>query len=253
MNIDFQGKTFLITGAGAGIGRAAAVLAGAAGAAVACADVSLAAAEATAAAVREAGGRPLALQCDVADEGSVRRACAAANDALDGIHVLVNSAAVFADKGAVTDVALSDWKRSLDVNLTGVFLMCKYAIPHIVRSGGGAVVNIASVLGHVGATNRVAYCTQKGAILSLTRAMAVDHSKQGVRVVSVSPGPVGTERYLETYGGREAANKARGADTLLGRIAEPEEVARTIMFLASDAASYITGTDLLVDAGIVAN
>ena len=160
-----------------------------------------------------------------------------------------NSAAIFDDKGSVTMLSLFDWQRSLDVNVTGVFLACKHAIPHMIRSGGGVVVNIASVLGHVGAPNRVAYCAHKGAILSMSRAMAIAHAAHGIRVVSVSPGPVGTERYLQTYGEREVANKARGADTLIGRIAETEEIASTIVFLASGAASYVTGADLLVDGG----
>lgn len=252
MNIDFSGKTFFITGAGAGIGLATAVLAAEAGASVACADVSLQAAEAAASAVREHGGRALALRCDVASEDDVQATCDKAAAEFGTLDVVLNSAAIFNDKGPVTKVSLADWRLSLDVNVTGVFLVCKYAIPHMISGRGGVVVNIASVLGHVGAVNRVAYCTHKGAIISLTRAMALDHAKDGIRVVSVSPGPVGTERYLQTYGSREVANKARGADTPLGRIAEVGEVANTIMFLASDRASYVTGADLLVDGGLVA-
>jgi NAD(P)-dependent dehydrogenase (short-subunit alcohol dehydrogenase family) len=249
---EHAGRVFLVTGAGAGIGRATALMAAEAGASVVCADVDIASAQACAQAAHERGAHAIAVACNVAQEDDAKRACTVAMDEFQGLHVLVNCAAIFAGKGPVTEIAVEDWRRGLDVNVTGVFLMCKHALPRIATSGGGVVVNIASVLAHVGAAGRTAYCAHKGALLAMTRSMAIDHAGDGVRVVSVSPGPVGTERYLRTFGGREEANRTRGGDALLKRIADPEEVAATVLFLASRKASYITGADLLVDGGICA-
>jgi NAD(P)-dependent dehydrogenase (short-subunit alcohol dehydrogenase family) len=152
----------------------------------------------------------------------------------------------------VVECDLATWNRVVAVNLGGAFLMSKFAIPHIARSGGGSVIHIASQLGSVGAPRRVAYCATKGALIQLARAMAMDHAAQGVRVNTLSPGAVETERLVYRFGSIEKAREVSGPRHLLGRLGQPEEIAAAAVFLASDAASFMTGADLLVDGGYTA-
>jgi NAD(P)-dependent dehydrogenase (short-subunit alcohol dehydrogenase family) len=249
---ELTGKVALVTGAGSGIGEAIARALAAAGARVVCADIVSEAAEQTAAAITTAGGHAVPATCDVSASADTARVCELASKAFGGLHILVSSAAALAGDGSVTEVDETTWKRSFDVNVTGAFLMAKHAVPRIAASGGGSIIHIASVLAHVGAAGRSAYCAQKGALLMMTKAMAIDHAKDKIRVNSLSPGPIATERYLKKFGLRSAADSPRAADTVLGRIGEPQEVAAAAVFLASDAAAFITGTDLLVDGGICA-
>ena len=249
---ELTGKVALVTGAGAGIGEAIARAFAQAGASVVCADVLSAAAEQVATNIRAAGGRAIAATCDVSSSSDAARVCALALKEFGALHILVSSAAVLAGDGPVTDVDEETWKRSFDVNVTGAFLMAKHAVPLMAASGGGSIIHIASVLAHVGGAGRAAYCAQKGAILTMTKAMAIDHGKDKIRVNSISPGPIATERYMKKFNLRSTADSPRARDTALGRIGEPAEVAGAAVFLASDASSFITGTDLLVDGGICA-
>jgi NAD(P)-dependent dehydrogenase (short-subunit alcohol dehydrogenase family) len=249
---ELTGKVALVTGAGSGIGEAIARAFAAAGANVICADVQDAAAKQAAGAITSAGGRVTATTCDVSSAADAAKTCALAAKEFGGLHILVNSAAVLAGDGPVTEVDEATWKRSFDVNVTGAFLMAKHAVPVIAASGGGSIIHIASVLGHVGAAGRAAYCAQKGALLMMTKAMAIDHGKDKIRVNSLSPGPIATERYMKKFGLRSTADAPRARDTVLDRIGEPREVANAAVFLASDASAFITGTDLLVDGGISA-
>jgi len=246
------GKVALVTGAGSGIGEAIAYAFAAAGASVVCADVVSAAAEKTAASIVAARGRAIASTCDVSVAIDTANVCALTVREFGGLHILVSSAAVLVGDGPVTEIDETLWKRSFDVNVTGAFLMAKHAIPLIAAAGGGSIIHVTSTLAHVGAAGRSAYCAQKGALLQMTKAMAIDHAKDKIRVNGLSPGPIATERYLKTRGLLSAADAPRAADTLLGRIGEPTEAAAAAVFLASDASSYITGTDLLVDGGICA-
>lgn len=247
-----EGKTALITGGGGYIGTAIAELLAAEGAKLVLADDVAEKAEKTAAEIKQAGGAAIAVVCDVSDAAQCEEAVEAAVGEFGALHVVVNTAAVVTPDGTVPELDLADWQRALDVNLTGVFLMCKYAIPHIKAAGGGAIVNIASQLGHMAVPARAPYTTTKAAMHHLTRVLAIDHAADNIRVNSVSPGVVETPRPMRRYATAEEFHRVRGPSHLLGRVAQPQEVAKAVLFLASDDASFTTATDLLVDGGYVA-
>lgn len=248
--LDLSGRVALVTGAGSGIGKAIAIEFARAGAQVACVDINVEKANSVADEICSLGAVAIAVQCDVSVSSSVVSAVAQVLQDLTSLHIVVNCAVIFIPDNSIDLIDETDWKRSFAVNVDGAFLTCKYSIPEIARSGGGSIINVASVLGHVGKEGRSWYCAQKAALIGMTKAMAIDHVSQGIRVNSLSPGPVGTEQFVSKYGGIDEANRRRGADTIMGRIAEPHEVATAALFLASDEASFITGTDLLVDGGL---
>ncbi len=244
----FQGKVFVITGAGAGIGRAAARLAAAEGALVACVDRDAAAAGAVAAELGESG---LALAADVGEEAEVRGVVAAVVARFGRIDVLCSNAG-FGLRGAVTEIEGADWDALFRVNVKGVFLCAKHVIPVMAAKGGGVIVNTASNVAVVGIRDRAAYVASKGAVDALTRAMAIDHAHQGIRVNAVAPGPTATsyfDRMLQTVPDPAAFTAELAARGPLGRVAAPEEIARAILFLASDDSSYMQGATLVVDGG----
>jgi NAD(P)-dependent dehydrogenase (short-subunit alcohol dehydrogenase family) len=244
-----DGKVAIVTGAGGGIGRAISVALAGAGAAVASCDVKEAAAKETADLATRAGGRAAAIACDVADEASCRRAVEDTVAKFGALHVLVNGAATLDPDATVVECELANWNRVLAINLTGAFLMSKFAIPHLERAGGGSIIHIASQLGSVGAARRVAYCATKGALIQLAKAMAMDHAAQKIRVNTLSPGATETDRLVYRFGSIEKAREISGPRHLLGRLGQPEEIAAAAVFLASDASSFMTGADLLVDGG----
>lgn len=243
------GKTAVVTGAGSGIGRSIATTFAAAGAAVACLDLDKKSVEVTAQSIAGAGGRALALACDVSRESDTRAAVEAAQSALGAIHILVNGAAADDLNGTVLDLALTDWERVFAVNVTGAFLMSRAVLPVMIAAGGGSIIHIASQLGRVGTPARPAYCASKGALIQLAKAMAVDHAAQNVRVNTLSPGAIETRRLVMRYGDMATARRVAGPKHLLGRLGQPEEIAQAALFLASDAASFMTGADMLVDGG----
>lgn len=247
-----SGKAALVSGAAGGIGRAIALAFAEAGAAVACCDIDASGAAETARLVAAAGGRALARHCDVALESDTRAAAAAAHEAFGRLDVLVSGAAPYDAGGTVLETSLAEWERVLAVNLTGSFLLSRAVLPAMIACGGGSIILIASQLGRVGSAGRAAYCATKGALIQLAKVMAIDHAAQNIRVNTLSPGAVETERTLRRYGSFAAAGAAIGPKHLLGRLGRPPEIAAAALFLAGDDASFVTGSDLLVDGGYTA-
>jgi NAD(P)-dependent dehydrogenase (short-subunit alcohol dehydrogenase family) len=244
-----MGKNAVVTGAGAGIGRAVALAFARAGAQVACIDLDANAAEETSRIAAKSGRRTIAVACDVGLEDDVAAAAAKVLGEFKAAHVLVNGAAGHDPNGTVLDLSLTDWNRVMAVNVGGAFLMSRAFLPAMIAAGGGSIIHIASQLGSVAAGNRAVYCTSKGALIQLARAMATDHAAQNVRVNTLSPGAVETERLVKRFGDMETARRISGPKHLLGRLGQPDEIAAAAVFLASDASSFMTGADLLIDGG----
>ena len=250
------GKVAVITGAGAGIGRATAELFAEEGAAVVIAERDEATGRDAAESIQKAGGRALFVRTDVADEASVARMAAEAVAAFGSIHILVNNAAIFILRGI--DATVDEWRQMLDVNVMGPSLVAKHVVPAIRKAGGGAIVNLASISSFIAQPNYVTYNTTKAAILGMTRCMAMDLAPDNIRVNAVCPGVVWTqivEKQAIAMGLDRAAADVHpqwaGAQ-LIQRCADPREIAYAILFLASDEASFITGTPLMVNAGYTA-
>jgi len=246
-----DGKVCVITGAGGGMGRDATLLFTEEGAQVCAADVNLQAAEET---VAQTNGNAFAIQVDVADEGSVKAMMDATTDRFGGIDVLYNNAGISpGDDASVLDTSVEAWDRVQAVNTKGVFLCCKHGIPHLLARGGGSVINVASFVAIVGAaTSQISYTASKGAVLSMTRELAVQFAREGVRVNALCPGPVETPLLLSIFGDDPAALARRQVHWPTGRLAKPREVVLGALFLASDESSYVTGTTFLVDGGLTA-
>jgi NAD(P)-dependent dehydrogenase (short-subunit alcohol dehydrogenase family) len=246
------GDVVLITGGGGEIGGAIALRLASRGAAVVVADVRLAGAEAIAAAIQVAGGQACALQLDVRSAQQIEAAVKAAVAQFGKLTILVNVAAAVTPDGNAETISLDDWNNAIAINLTGVFLTAKYAIPEMRKAGGGRIVNIASQLGQIGVPKRSPYSTTKAALIQYTKCLAVDYAKDGIRANTLSPGAIDTARSLHRYGSREMSNKKRGPAHLLGRIGTVDEIAAAALFLVSKESSFVTGTDLLVDGGYLA-
>ena len=250
--MDLARKAALISGAGGGICRAIAVAFAEAGAAVACVDIDISGAEETARLVRAASGKAIVQRCNVADEAEVRSVTMAAQAAFGRLDILVSGAAPHDPGGPITETPLAEWQMVVDINLTGAFLLSKAAIPYMIEGGGGSIIFIASQLGRVGSAGRAAYCATKGALIQLAKVIAIDHAAQNIRCNALSPGAVETQRTLRRYNSFAVANETLGVKHLTGRLGKPEELAQAAVFLASDAASFVTGSDLLVDGGYTA-
>lgn len=247
-----QNKTAIVVGAANGIGRATALAFAAAGAGVVCADVEEPGAKATAAEIETRGGRALPVHLDVTESASCRGAVDATVARFGGLDVLLYGAADSDRAATVLEMDEAEWERVIRVNLTGAFLMVRAAIPAMIARGGGSVILIASQLGRVAAPGRPAYCATKGALIQLAKVLAVDHAVHGIRVNTLSPGAVETRRMLRRFRDMEEARRTMGPKHLLGRLGVPEEIARAALYLASDAASFVTGSDLLIDGGYTA-
>jgi NAD(P)-dependent dehydrogenase (short-subunit alcohol dehydrogenase family) len=247
-------KVAIVTGGAAGQGRAACELFAAAGARVVVADIDGEGAREVAEQIAGAGGRAVSVAADVSQEPDVKAMVATALDRFDGLDALFNNAGIGYSAGSrytmasVVDTPVEDWERILAINLTGVALGCKHAIPRMVERGGGSIVNNASVNALAGLPGADAYTAAKGGIVALTRVLAVEWGPKGVRVNAICPGAVDTQMIAPALEDA-AVSEAMLASTPLGRLARPEETAQVAVFLASDAASYVNGAIIPVDGG----
>ncbi len=248
--MQLKDRVALITGGNRGIGLATARLFAEEGAKVMLVARDQAKGESEAASIPNAKFTP----ADVTQAEDCRRAVEAAVQAFGGLDILVNCAGIIYRSRTVEQTTEEEWDATFNVNVRGTFLMCKYALPHL-RARKGCIVNLSSYVGLVGFRGASAYAASKAAIVNLTRSMALDHAREGIRINAVCPGSVDTEMIhaaWEQFGDVETARRLWAEKHPLGRIAQPEEVARTILFLASDAASFITGAALAVDGGLTA-
>jgi NAD(P)-dependent dehydrogenase (short-subunit alcohol dehydrogenase family) len=249
-----QGKTAIVTGAGSGIGRATALLFAEEGACVTVADVNAATAAATAAEIRQAGGEALAFTVDVRRSDQVIALVAATTAAFSRIDVLANVAGIAGVYKPVHELSEEEWDWILDINLKGHFLCSRYAVPVMLQSGGGTIIHTSSTLAYQTLPNTAAYTASKAAIVGLTRAMALDLARRNIRVNCVVPGSVDTPLMWEGLNEEERrAIEPQAAEAEpLGRIAHPMEIARAVLFLACADSSFITGSALAVDGGLLA-
>ena len=246
-----EGKVCVITGAGGGMGREAAIVFTGEGARVCAADVDQRLAEET---VSLCSGEAFAFRVDVASEDGVRAMYEETAERFRGVDVLYNNAGISpADDQSVLDTSVDAWQRVQDVNTKGVFLCCKHGIPHLLERGGGSVINVASFVALLGAaTSQISYTASKGAVLSMSRELAVQFARKGVRVNALCPGPVETPLLLAIYGGDPEAFARRQIHWPAGRLGTPREIVNAALFLASDESSFVNGAAFTVDGGITA-
>lgn len=245
------GRVALITGGGGEIGSAIAKRMAREGALIVVGDLDPAKSEATAKAICAEGDQAISVGIDVRLEDSARAAVEATIAAFGKLTILVNVAAAVTPDGNAETLSLELWENAIRVNLTGSFIMCKYGVPEMRKAGGGAIINIASQLGHLSVAGRSPYCTTKAALIKYTEVLAMDYARDNIRANTISPGFILTERSSKRVGGKENASRIQGPKHLLNRPGSVDDIAAGAAYLASDDAAFVTGTDLLIDGGYV--
>jgi NAD(P)-dependent dehydrogenase (short-subunit alcohol dehydrogenase family) len=246
-----RGKTALITGGAGGIGRAAAALFAREGAAVSLVDVNEEEGRQVASEIARAGGRAIFEHADVTSAADCKRTVERTAREFGGIQILFNNAGIIR-RASVVEITEAEWDEVMALNVKSIFFMCREVIPLMAAAQGGSIVNTASGWGLAGGARAAAYCASKGAVVLMTKAMAIDHGRQGIRVNCICPGDTDTAMLrseARQLGEREDRFLSESANRPLGRVGRPEEIAHAAMYLASDAASFVTGTALVVDGG----
>lgn len=250
-----ENKTAIVTGAGQGIGRAIARAFAKEGAQVFIPDYSKAGADETAELIRSEGGTAYSAQCDVTDEASVKAMVENAMEQMGGIEILVNNAGVELYK-TIEDITVDEWDRVMAVNVRGIFLCCKYALPHMKNAGKGNIINMGSVAGYIGAPFQTVYCASKGAVHQFTKALALECGAAGIKVNAISPAGVATPMldYLDEESKKKGVDDLKGLcdQGQFGGIVQPEDVANLALFLASDESRNVQGSAVLIDGGSTA-
>jgi NAD(P)-dependent dehydrogenase (short-subunit alcohol dehydrogenase family) len=251
MSGELHGKTALITGGAGGIGRATALLFASQGAAVCIVDLKLEAGEEVAREISAAGGHAIFERANVTLAADCRRVVERTVHEFGGVHILFNNAGIIR-RASVVEISEEDWDAVMAVNVKSIFLMSREVIPIMAKAEGGSIINTASGWGLAGGPRAVAYCASKGAVVLMTKAMAIDHGRQKIRVNCICPGDTDTamlRNEARQLGEAEDQFLAGSAERPLGRVGKPEEIARAVLYLASDAASFVTGAAVVVDGG----
>lgn len=247
-----EGKVAFVTAAGGGIAGAVARRFAAEGAAVYCVDIDEPAVTETVAAIAGGDAVAKARRCDVTDETDVVDSLKDCVESFGGLDIVFNAAAASEPTDTVETMSLEVWNEVVNVNLTGMFLVCKYAIPHLRYGGGGSIINIASTFGHIAWPKRPAYMATKGAVRQLTRSIALDFAGEAIRANSISPGAIETNRLLQRTPTMEQVRERMVPLHPIGRLGQPEDIANAALYLASAESSFVTGSDMLVDGGFTA-
>ena len=243
-----KGKVAIVTGGGGGIGRATARLFAKEGARVAVADIDSEIGEETVSLIKEAGGEAIFVKTDVSDSSQVQELITATTNNFGGLHIMFNNAGIGNSEVRSVDMAEEEWDRVVDINLKGVFLGIKYSIPELIKAGGGVIINTSSLLGLKGQKYMAAYNSSKAGVVVLTKNAALEYGKYNIRVNAIAPGVIDT-KIIDIWKQNERKWPIISRANALGRIGTPDEVANAVLFLASDEASFVTGTTLSVDGG----
>ncbi len=252
MDKQLKGKVVLVTGASSGIGRATALAFAREGAKVVVADVQVEGGEETVRIIKEAGVEAIFVKTDVSDAAEVERLINRAKETFGRLDCAHNNAGIEGITAPTADCTEENWDRIIKINLKGVWLCMKYEIPQMLKQGSGAIVNTASVAGLVGFQGLPAYCASKGGIIQLTRTAALEYATKGIRINAVCPGVIRTPMVERVTGGKPEVEAQFTALEPVGRMGTPEEIAEAVVWLCSDAASFVTGHPLVVDGGLLA-